>query len=197
MPRIKADNIAEHIAQQRAAVLDAAIALFADRGYNEVGLGDIAAEVGLARNSLYRYFPDKTHLLVEWYREVVPRTITTWRSAIEGQDDPAERLQRWARSYLEWANTPEHRLVAPLTDSLDSLDEETRTEVGALHRSMMAVVAEVLSDAGIAEEEVGGTVDLLSGLVLGTARAEARNRPDPATRHRLDAAIRAIVADQP
>ncbi len=50
MPRIKADNIAEHVAQQRAAVLDAAVRLFVERGFSEVGLADIAAEVGLARN---------------------------------------------------------------------------------------------------------------------------------------------------
>ena len=52
MPRIKADTIADHVAQQRAAVLDAAVRLFTERGYAEVSLGDVAAEVGLARNSL-------------------------------------------------------------------------------------------------------------------------------------------------
>ena len=44
MPRIKADNIAEHVAQQRAAVLDAAVRLFVERGFSEVGLADVAAE---------------------------------------------------------------------------------------------------------------------------------------------------------
>lgn len=193
MPRIKAENIAEHVAHQRAAVVDAAERLFVTKGYHEVSLGDIAAEVGLARNSLYRYVPDKTHLLVEWYRHAVPRTIETWRAAIDGSDDPAERLQRWARAYLEWANSPEHRLVAPLTDSLGTLDDETRAEVAALHRSMMAVVAEVVRDAHVAVEQVDGTVDLLAGVVLGAARAEAAGGPDPAIRHRLDAAITAII----
>ncbi len=204
MPRIAADNIAEHVANQQAAVLDAAVRLFAANGYREVSLGDIAAEVGLARNSLYRYFPDKAHLLLAWFRVVVPQTIDAWRAAIdgdgiddatdEGGHDPARQLQRWARTYLEWANSPEHRLVAPLTDSLDDFDDDTRAEVGALHRSMMAVVAQVLSDAGIDADEIPGTLELLTGLVLGAARAEAAGEARPAIRDRLDAAITAIIA---
>ena len=94
MPRIKADTIADHVAQQRAAVLDAAVRLFTERGYAEVSLGDVAAEVGLARNSLYRYVPDKLHLLVEWYRRTVPETIAAREAAGAGDDDPAERRSR-------------------------------------------------------------------------------------------------------
>lgn len=212
MPRITGDNIAEHVASQQAAVLDAAVRLFATRGYKEVSLGDIAAEVGLARNSLYRYFPDKAHLLLAWYRVAVPRTIDEWRRAVDddrngggnggggnggddnGGPDPALRLQRWARTYLEWASSPEHRLVAPFTDTLDSFDDDTRADVAALHRSMMAVVAEVLRDAGVGDDQIPGTLDLLTGLVLGAARSESAHGLDPATRARLDAAITAIIA---
>lgn len=203
MPRIAADSVAEHVAQQRASVLDAAIRLFTTNGYQEVTLGDIAAEVGLARNSLYRYVPDKAHLLVEWYRQAVPRIIASWRSAIDGEsavgedgtnpDAASGRLQRWAGAYLAWASSPEHRLVAPLTESLDGLDDDTRAEVAALHRSMMDVVAELVREAGVEDSQVAGTVELLAGLVLGAARAEAAHGPDPATRHRLDEAITAII----
>lgn len=194
MPRIKADNIAEHVAHQRAAVLEAAIRLFTTVGYHEVSLRDIAADVGLARNSIYRYVPDKAHLLVEWYRQTIPRTIDTWRTATEGTDDPALRLQRWARAYLEWANSPEHRLVAPLTESLPSLDDTTRAEIAALHTEMMQIVADTVRATGTAEHHVAGTVDLLTGLVLGAARAEAARGPDPDLQRRLDHAINALTA---
>lgn len=194
MPRIKADNIAEHIAQQRAAVLDAAVELFIERGYSEVSLSDIAAEVGLARNSLYRYVPDKSHLLIEWYRRTIPETIETWKAATAGEDPPALRLQRWTRAYLAWALSDEHRLVGPLTDALPSLDEAARSEVAALHRSMMDVVAAVVADGGIPLGQRAGVVDLLAGLVLGVARAERAGGPDNQLRKRLDAAVAAALA---
>lgn len=195
MPRIKADSIGEHVAQQHAAVLDAAVRLFTERGYGEVGLADVATEVGLARNSLYRYVPDKLHLLVEWFRRVVPETIVAWEAAVAGDDDPSIRLQRWARTYLGWAGSPEHQLVGPLIDGLPQLDDDTRREVATLHRSMMDVVARVVAEAGVPDDEVSGAVDLLAGLVIGAARAEATaDADDEALRRRVDAAVTAIAA---
>ncbi|MGN6694049.1 MAG: TetR/AcrR family transcriptional regulator [Aquihabitans sp.] len=194
MPRITADTVAEHVAHQQAAVLDAAVRLFVERGYAEVTLADVAAEVGLARSSLYRYVPDKLHLLVEWYRRTVPETIEAWEDAVSGDDPPTDRLIRWAHTYLTWAASPEHEFVAPLTQGLSQLDEETRLEVATLHRSMMGVVAGVVADAGIPEAQVPGTVDVLAGLVTGAARAEAgRSEADADVRRRLDAAVAALL----
>ncbi|MCZ7628907.1 MAG: hypothetical protein M5U19_07490 [Microthrixaceae bacterium] len=125
----------------------------------------------------------------------MPRTIGEWSDAVAGDDPPPERIKRWARSYLGWAASPEHQLVAPLIESLGALDDVTRTEVTELHRSMMDVVAGVVAEADIPEDQVQGTVDLLAGLVLGVARAEARGgRADAAVRRRLDAAIEAVLA---
>jgi AcrR family transcriptional regulator len=195
VPRIKADTIADHVAQQRAAVLETAVHLFTTRGYNEVSLADIAAEVGLARSSLYRYVPDKLHLLVEWYRHAVPRTIAEWEEAVAGDEPPPERVKRWARTYLAWAASPEHQLVAPLTESLSRLDDDARSEILVLHRTMMQVVSQVVADAGIPEDEVSGTVELLAGATLGAGRAEASvGRADPALRRRLDTVIDALLS---
>jgi AcrR family transcriptional regulator len=195
VPRIQADTIAEHVAHQRAAVLDAAVTLFTTRGYSEVSLADIASEVGLARSSLYRYVPDKLHLLVEWYRAAVPRTIAEWEDAVAGDDPPAERIKRWAHTYLRWAASPEHQLVGPLTESLGQLDEEARAEILVLHRTMMQVINRVVAEAGIPEDQVPGTVELLAGATLGAARAEARQGGvDDALRQRLSSAIDALLA---
>ena len=59
MPKITGDSIAEHVAAQEAAVIAATVSLFAERGAGNVTIADIAAEVGLARTSVYRYFPTK------------------------------------------------------------------------------------------------------------------------------------------
>lgn len=194
MPKINAESVAAHVARQHEAVLDAAINLFVERGYHEVGLAEIATAVGLARNSIYRYVPDKSHLLVEWYRRAVPEITATWQAATSGDDPPVARLQRWAHAYLSWALSPEHRLVGPLTDALGTLDDATRSEVAELHRTMMSTVAEPVADAGIDPAEVAGVVDLLSGMVLGVARAEAASGSDPQLRARLDSAIAAALA---
>jgi AcrR family transcriptional regulator len=46
----------------RQAILDAALALFAERGYFGTSLRDVAAAVGVRESALYNYFPGKEAL---------------------------------------------------------------------------------------------------------------------------------------
>lgn len=43
----------------RHQITDAAIALFADRGFEEVSVDDVAEAAGIARRTLFRYYPSK------------------------------------------------------------------------------------------------------------------------------------------
>ena len=190
MPRINADTVAEHIAQQRRAALDAAVALFLERGYRNVTLADIAAAIGLARNSLYRYVPDKTHFLVDWYHRTIPATIDAWKAATSPPGTPTERLHRWALTYLDWANTPEHDLVRPLIEALPDLDPATRDAITTEHATMMKVVSDTVAETGIPTDDIPATVELLAGLVLGAARTP---NPSPQLLQQLLNAITAIA----
>ncbi|OGS34431.1 MAG: hypothetical protein A2293_16220 [Elusimicrobia bacterium RIFOXYB2_FULL_49_7] len=44
---------------KRTLILDAAIQVFAEKGYHETRLEDIAAKAGFSKASLYNYYPDK------------------------------------------------------------------------------------------------------------------------------------------
>jgi AcrR family transcriptional regulator len=73
MPRIEAANIEEHVRLQTGRILTAATQLFRDLGYRGTDMEDIAQAVGLARNSLYRYYPNKDHILLACVlRDMVP-----------------------------------------------------------------------------------------------------------------------------
>lgn len=49
--------------ERRRDILDAALRLFADRGFNETTVSDIAAEAGMATGTVYLYFPSKEDVL--------------------------------------------------------------------------------------------------------------------------------------
>jgi AcrR family transcriptional regulator len=48
---------------RRQAILDAAIAVFAERGFPAATMDEIAERAGLGKGTLYNYFDDKRHLL--------------------------------------------------------------------------------------------------------------------------------------
>jgi AcrR family transcriptional regulator len=50
---------------RRNLILDAAIRLFATKHFNQVGMRDIASEVGISAASIYRYFSDRDDLFLE------------------------------------------------------------------------------------------------------------------------------------
>lgn len=63
MPRIGAETIAEHREAVWAALRRSLDDLLAIRSFDEISLRDIAANAGIARNTIYNYAPDKVQLL--------------------------------------------------------------------------------------------------------------------------------------
>ncbi|MCD6725807.1 MAG: TetR/AcrR family transcriptional regulator [Solirubrobacteraceae bacterium] len=198
MPRIRAESVAEHVAQQQAAVFEAAMRLFLERGYADVSLADIAAEVGLARNSLYRYFPDKAHILVEWLRRELPIQAARSRERLTGDGPPPERIKRWALDQLDYARRPEHGLIAALSDVARDLDEETRAELADSHRRLLIPLTEALAGVGIEDDRDRSAVSaLIGGLIVSGAEHESRiGGDDPVLRAHLLRAVEALLGPE-
>jgi len=54
--------------QKRALILSAAIRYFAEHGYEAARVGDMAAELGIAKGSVFQHFGSKDGLFVEAYK---------------------------------------------------------------------------------------------------------------------------------
>lgn len=193
MPRISAGSVAEHVAQQEQAVFDAAIRLFTERGYPAVTLADIASEVGLARNSLYRYFPDKASILMRWYRSEMPTLTQRSSDLLGGDDDPEQRIERWASAQIDYAHQPEHALIAALGQAAVDLDPSDRAELADSHRQLMAPLHQALAESGLTGDERTATADLLWNAIIAQARRELDTGDDPAGRRVLVRCIHALV----
>jgi TetR/AcrR family fatty acid metabolism transcriptional regulator len=87
-------------ATKRDAILRAAIDVFAERGFFNAQVADVAREAGVAAGTVYLYFRSKDDLLVSIFERTVRDGLTEGRAAVEGVADPAERLRRFARLHL-------------------------------------------------------------------------------------------------
>jgi len=183
-PKIAAGNIAEHVERQERAVFEAAVRLFTERGYDAVSLGDIAAEVGLARNSLYRYFPGKSEILARWVNRELEQGIGRSEELLGGEGPAAGRILRWADDQIEYARRPEHDLLVAMSSAGRDLDTETLTALAQNHerlrQPLVATVAEIVGEDGDADL----TADLIVGLVHAASRLES-SRPGEEERIRL------------
>ena len=72
----------------RAATVDAAFALFADRGYCHVTVADICDAAGIGRRTFFRYFATKDDVLTEPAREMAARVAAAITAAPAGMPEP-------------------------------------------------------------------------------------------------------------
>src|ERR1700716_4581877 len=85
---------------KRDAILRAATDVFAERGYFNAQVADVARLAGVAAGTVYLYFRSKDDLLVSIFERSMREALADGRRAVEDVSDPAERLRRWARLHL-------------------------------------------------------------------------------------------------
>ncbi|MEZ5566035.1 MAG: helix-turn-helix domain-containing protein [Gammaproteobacteria bacterium] len=106
MPRIDAPNIQEHVRQQTERILTAANTLFQARGYRSTDLDGIAEAVGLARNSLYRYFRNKDEILLACVQRDMESFIVEMHKLDSAFPDPMDRIVAWLNAQIDLATSP-------------------------------------------------------------------------------------------
>ena len=85
---------------KRGAILRAAIDVFAERGYFNAQVADVARAAGVAAGTVYLYFKGKDDLLVSIFERSMRDGLTKGRAAVADTSDPRERLRRLARAHL-------------------------------------------------------------------------------------------------
>jgi len=95
-PRTKEQN--DEIRKQRTQeILQAAIAVYAEKGYAAAEIGEVAERAGLARGLVYHYFKNKQTLFRELYEYMMDRTKRFMQSHFEQEGSSLELFMEYAR----------------------------------------------------------------------------------------------------
>ena len=85
---------------KRGAILRAAIDVFAERGYFNAQVADVARAAGVAAGTVYLYFRSKDDLLISIFERGMKIALEEGRRLAADIDDPRERLRQFARLHL-------------------------------------------------------------------------------------------------
>lgn len=154
--------------KRTADILVAAREVFAERGYNDTVMSEIAERAGVVEGSIYRYFRNKRDLMFRmaeaWFEEMIADDATTL-VAISGTQN---RLRFVIHRHLTSIhNQPDmSRLVF---QHLRPEPDYRETRLFALNRTYTARVIEVI-EAGIAAGEVrpGVSPSLVRDAIFGS-----------------------------
>ena len=75
-------------------IIQAAVRVFARKGYYNSRVSDIAREAGIAAGTIYLYFKTKDDILVTLFRDKMAEFVGALRKAIAGEPDAASKVRR-------------------------------------------------------------------------------------------------------
>lgn len=96
--------------QTRALILDTALRLFEEHGYERTTMRAIAAEAGVSVGNAYYYFDSKEHLIHAFYGHNAQRHVAAARPVLDGERNLAARLRGVLRAWVE-VNEPYHEFA--------------------------------------------------------------------------------------
>jgi len=97
--------------QTRAAITEAALALFRERGYEATTMRAIAERAGVSTGNAYYYFGSKEELIQEFYTRNHVEHVAASRPVLETESDFTARLRGTLRALID-VMAPYHAFAA-------------------------------------------------------------------------------------
>ncbi|NKZ02796.1 TetR/AcrR family transcriptional regulator [Actinomadura latina] len=166
MPKIQAPTVAQHRAERRAALLDAARTLLSEQPEQAPSLADVARRAGLARSSVYAYFTSRDDLLDALIVDTFPRWSAYVEAQMEKARTPGDRVLAYIQANLRLVARGDHALARALagTGRADTLANSSRL----LHDELQTPLRAALAEHGAADPD--RTAELVQSLVYTLTR---------------------------
>ena len=162
---------------KRRLILEAAVHVFARKGYHAARVGDIAEEAGVAHGLLYHYFPSKESLLETIFRETWRDVVDTVRSVEETETSARAQIAGITKILLRaWRRDPDLVRVLVRDVTRSSHLQDRIDEIGAAFAGLERVIArgqeqgEFRSDLDarmVSYVFYGALEEILTGWVMG------------------------------
>jgi AcrR family transcriptional regulator len=185
VPKLWDATIASHRAAVRDAILDATLALVAERGLRGVTMAEVAARAGIGRATLYKYFGDAEAILRAWHEREIGRHVAEVAVIAERAGEPADRLTAVLERYAINAQLGRGRHDAELAGVLHR-DEQVTAARHRLRRLLAALIAEAAA-AGAVRNDVAS--DELAAYCLAALGAAGELRSAAAVRRLVDVTL--------
>ena len=157
-----------HPAQRRDQILDAANALFAERGYEEVSVEDIARAAGVTRGLVHHYFGGRTEVYIALLERLDAMREGSLRQP-EGRSASArvaDTVSRW----LDWTEANRLIYLGTIAPGEDLADPEVRRAVAKLRGRAVTLLATFHADIAQDSPQLRYALECWTGLNRAATR---------------------------
>lgn len=131
--------------ERKQAIVDAAAALYARRGFNGASVADLADACGTSKSLIYHYYQSKEDILFDVMISHVRALDAAARAVASAPGAPAQKLRALAHAFMQlYVGAADRHKV--LLNELDNLDDGRRGEIVKTQRGLIAIVQGLLMD---------------------------------------------------
>jgi AcrR family transcriptional regulator len=156
-------------AKKRARILGAATRAFMARGYRRTSIDEIARDAGVAKGTVYLYYPSKAVLLTHAIALEKKALLARFEPLLTGAIPPARRLHAWLDIML--ASATDLPLVArlmsgdrELLEALSELEPDTLARSRDEGRAWIAELIELAAPGVFTDAQKNARADVLNGV---------------------------------
>jgi TetR/AcrR family transcriptional regulator, transcriptional repressor of aconitase len=160
-----------HLAARREQIIQAAKALFAERGFARTTMADVVTASGLSMGAVYHYFPSKS--------ELVLAAVAGRDGTVEGQfiqEDPVDLITRLAGYVSPGEGAAHARFVAQIWGDA-AVTPELAAVARAAHRRQDEHLGQLLAEHASDQAEAAATARVALASRIGLAALVASDIP--------------------
>ncbi len=159
-------------------ILDAAMALFVELGYEKTSIRNIAERIEYSPGTIYLYFKDKADIFLELHTMAF-ELLFKHLAVVKEIEDPMERLRTLGQMFLQFAidNPDLYDLMFILREPMEALGHQCGWEEGFKNYDLLKDTVVEAMDKGLIKKEDPDVISLAAwGLVHGLASLWIRKR---------------------
>lgn len=142
-------------------ILEAAIKVFAEQGFHQATISQIAREAGVADGTIYLYFKNKEDIMVNFFGYKTKQVFGRFREEVDKADNARDKLRMLIKRHLEEFQRDRSMAILYQTETrrFSRMCEEQIREMSKMYLDLVSEIVESGQDEGLMRK------DLYMGLV--------------------------------
>jgi TetR/AcrR family fatty acid metabolism transcriptional regulator len=157
----------EKINDKYDRILEAAVKVFAEQGFFQSTVSQIAREAGVADGTIYLYFKNKDDILVQFFSYKTRQVFARFREEVDRADNAVDKLRNLIRRHLEeFQNDRNMAMVYRAETHQNSrLVEAQIKEMSKLYLDIVSEIVEQGQEEGVIRRDL--YLSLVKRFILG------------------------------
>ncbi len=148
-------------------ILEAAVKVFAEQGFFQSTVSQIAKEAGVADGTIYLYFKNKDDILVQFFSYKTKQVFARFREEVDKADNTIDKFRNLIRRHLEEFQCDRNMAVVYQAETHQSsrLVERQIKEMSKMYFDIVSEIVEQGQEEGVIKKDL--YLSLVKRFILG------------------------------